>query len=154
MDNHTRTKTLAKFDQEVWYLGSREYLEYAKSELAEQKRIVDELGLKPEWHANPVSLRHTFCCARAEMISVSGPAEAAVSAAGTGPTVLLGRDGIAEADAERARIRENGGEPLVMMLVDPTRTLPQRTPQPKSVPEAIARRRSRASLKEQLGAGK
>jgi tripartite-type tricarboxylate transporter receptor subunit TctC len=48
MDDPSFRATLAKLDQEPWYLNSDDYRAYALRELAEQKRIVEELGLKPE----------------------------------------------------------------------------------------------------------
>ena len=35
-----------KFDQVAWYLDSEDYRQYAIREVAEQKRIVEEFGLK------------------------------------------------------------------------------------------------------------
>lgn len=39
---------LEKLDQEVWYKSSEDYHDYAMREIVEQKRIVDDLGLKQD----------------------------------------------------------------------------------------------------------
>jgi tripartite-type tricarboxylate transporter receptor subunit TctC len=38
--------TLAKFDQEIFYLNSEDYQSYAMKQIAEEQRVVEELGLK------------------------------------------------------------------------------------------------------------
>jgi tripartite-type tricarboxylate transporter receptor subunit TctC len=48
MEEPSFRATLAKFDQEVWYLSSEDYEKYVQREIAEQKRIVEVLGLKQE----------------------------------------------------------------------------------------------------------
>jgi tripartite-type tricarboxylate transporter receptor subunit TctC len=48
MDEPSFRAVLDKFDQEAWYLGSDDYRAYALREIAEQKRIVEEFGLKPD----------------------------------------------------------------------------------------------------------
>ncbi len=40
--------TIAKFDQEEFYLGTADYHAFAMQQIAEQKRLVEELGLKQE----------------------------------------------------------------------------------------------------------
>jgi hypothetical protein len=40
--------TLAKFDQEIWYLNSDDFHQYVMRELPEQKRIAEEFGLKQD----------------------------------------------------------------------------------------------------------
>jgi hypothetical protein len=39
---------LAKFDQEPWYRSSEDYRAHALEAIAEQKRIVEEFGLKQD----------------------------------------------------------------------------------------------------------
>jgi len=39
---------MAKFDQEPFYLGSEEYRAFALKQIAEQKQLIEELGLRPE----------------------------------------------------------------------------------------------------------
>lgn len=48
MEESSFRAVLAKFDQEAWYLSSRDYEKYVLREIAEQKRIVEVLGLKQE----------------------------------------------------------------------------------------------------------
>lgn len=40
--------TMAKFDQEEFYLNSADYAAFARQQIAEQKQIIEELGLKQE----------------------------------------------------------------------------------------------------------
>ena len=48
MDDAAFIATLAKFDQEAAYLSSEGYHAFAMKQIAEEKRIVEELGLKEE----------------------------------------------------------------------------------------------------------
>ena len=38
--------TMAKFDQELFYLNSEDYHRFAMAQIVEQKKLVEELGLK------------------------------------------------------------------------------------------------------------
>src|SRR3977135_3250775 len=40
--------TMVKFDQEPFYLGSEDYRVFALKQIAEQKQLIEELGLRPE----------------------------------------------------------------------------------------------------------
>jgi tripartite-type tricarboxylate transporter receptor subunit TctC len=46
MDNPAFRATMEKLDQELWYLGSEDYRAYAMREIAVQKQVVEEFGLK------------------------------------------------------------------------------------------------------------
>jgi tripartite-type tricarboxylate transporter receptor subunit TctC len=48
MEEPAFLKALATFDKEHWYQSSEEYHRYAMRATMEQKRIVEELGLKPD----------------------------------------------------------------------------------------------------------
>ena len=48
MQDPTYLATIAKFDQEEFYLGTADYHAFAMQQIAEQKRLVEELGLKQE----------------------------------------------------------------------------------------------------------
>jgi hypothetical protein len=39
---------MAKFDQESFYLGSADYRAFALKQIAEQKQLIEALGLRPE----------------------------------------------------------------------------------------------------------
>jgi tripartite-type tricarboxylate transporter receptor subunit TctC len=39
---------MVKFDQEPFYLGSEDYRAFALKQIAEQKQLIEELGLRPE----------------------------------------------------------------------------------------------------------
>jgi tripartite-type tricarboxylate transporter receptor subunit TctC len=46
MDETSYMAAMAKFDQEPFYLSSADYHDFAMREIATQKRLVEELGLK------------------------------------------------------------------------------------------------------------
>jgi tripartite-type tricarboxylate transporter receptor subunit TctC len=48
MEEPSYAAAMAKFDQEPFYLGSDDYRAYALRQLAEEKRTMEELGLKEE----------------------------------------------------------------------------------------------------------
>jgi tripartite-type tricarboxylate transporter receptor subunit TctC len=48
MDEPAFRATLAKLDMEPWYRGSEDFRAYALSDIPEQKRIVEEFGLKQD----------------------------------------------------------------------------------------------------------
>jgi tripartite-type tricarboxylate transporter receptor subunit TctC len=48
MDEPSFRATMEKLDQELWYVSSEDYRTYALREIAEQKRVVEEFGLKPD----------------------------------------------------------------------------------------------------------
>jgi tripartite-type tricarboxylate transporter receptor subunit TctC len=48
MENPTFLKTLAQFDQELFYLNSADYRDLAMKQIAVEKRVVAELGLRDE----------------------------------------------------------------------------------------------------------
>ncbi len=39
---------MTKFDQEPFYLGSEDYRTFALKQIAEQKQLIEDLGLRPE----------------------------------------------------------------------------------------------------------
>jgi tripartite-type tricarboxylate transporter receptor subunit TctC len=46
MEEPSFLSTLAKLDQESWYQSSEDYRSYILREIPEQKRVVEEFGLK------------------------------------------------------------------------------------------------------------
>jgi tripartite-type tricarboxylate transporter receptor subunit TctC len=48
MEEPSYVEVVAKFDQEPFYLNTADYRRYAMKEIAEQKRLVEELGLKQD----------------------------------------------------------------------------------------------------------
>ncbi|NVO12782.1 MAG: tripartite tricarboxylate transporter substrate binding protein [Rhodoplanes sp.] len=48
MDDPAFRATMEKLDQEIWYLGSEDYRTYAIREIAAQKQVVEEFGLKQD----------------------------------------------------------------------------------------------------------
>jgi tripartite-type tricarboxylate transporter receptor subunit TctC len=48
MDEPSFRATMEKLDQELWYVSSEDYQAYALREIEEQKRVVEEFGLKPD----------------------------------------------------------------------------------------------------------
>ena len=48
MEDPSFIRALAQFDQEPFYLGSNDYHDFAMKQIADEKRIVEELGLKDE----------------------------------------------------------------------------------------------------------
>jgi tripartite-type tricarboxylate transporter receptor subunit TctC len=49
MEDPSYAAMLAQLDQESSYMDSQEYHDFAMQQIAEQKRIVEELGLKQDW---------------------------------------------------------------------------------------------------------
>jgi hypothetical protein len=48
MEDPSYIAAMEKFDQEPFYLGSADYHAYAMGAIAQEKRLVEELGLKSE----------------------------------------------------------------------------------------------------------
>jgi tripartite-type tricarboxylate transporter receptor subunit TctC len=48
IDDPSFKATIAQFDQEPFYLSSADYHDFALRQIAQEKRIVEELGLKDE----------------------------------------------------------------------------------------------------------
>ena len=48
MDEPSFAATLAQLDQEFLYQNSEDYTKFAMAQIAEQRRLVEELGLKQE----------------------------------------------------------------------------------------------------------
>ena len=48
MEEPSYVAAMTKFDQEPFYLGSDDYRAYALKKTAEEKRLIEELGLKEE----------------------------------------------------------------------------------------------------------
>jgi tripartite-type tricarboxylate transporter receptor subunit TctC len=48
MEDPSFIRTIAQFDQEPFYLSSNDYRDFAMKQIADEKRIVEELGLKDE----------------------------------------------------------------------------------------------------------
>lgn len=48
MQEPSYADTMAKFDQELFYLNSEDYHRFAMAQIAEQKKLVEELGLKQQ----------------------------------------------------------------------------------------------------------
>ena len=48
MEEPSYVEVVTKFDQEPFYLNTADYRRYAMKEIAEQKRLVEELGLRQD----------------------------------------------------------------------------------------------------------